>query len=178
MIFLDLDGVLADFVTAACNIHRRPFYKALEWDFFKEWGYNDDQFWDPINNLGKNFYQFHVHPYPWAYALWNEVRATGEEVVILTNSSDNGPGMVGKMAWIQNHLAGIKGNEVIFCAKKHLLARPDRLLIDDNEKNIMDFEAAGGRGILFPRPWNSNHELADDPLSFLKSKLYPSEVSL
>jgi hypothetical protein len=37
---------------------------------------------------------------------------------------------------------------------KELLARPDTLLIDDNEKNISAFRKSGGMAITVPRPWN------------------------
>jgi 5'(3')-deoxyribonucleotidase len=52
-----------------------------------------------------------------------------------------------------------------------MCARSDQLLIDDNDTNVERFRARGGRAILFPRPWNRNHELSGDPMSHLREEL-------
>jgi hypothetical protein len=44
---------------------------------------------------------------------------------------------------------------------KASVAGPGKILIDDKNENIDEWEAAGGIGILYPRPWN---RLAGNPL--------------
>lgn len=38
---------------------------------------------------------------------------------------------------------------------------PNQILIDDRDKNVDHFIAAGGNAILFPQVWNSNHAVQD-----------------
>tara|TARA_B100000700_G_C14367978_1_gene544625 strand:+ start:90 stop:317 length:228 start_codon:yes stop_codon:yes gene_type:complete len=44
---------------------------------------------------------------------------------------------------------------------KHLLAKPDVVLIDDSDEKCRKFIEAGGHAILLPQPWNANHGLVD-----------------
>ena len=46
-----------------------------------------------------------------------------------------------------------------------------KLLIDDNDTNVDRFRERGGRAILFPQPWNRNHSLAEDRMSYLEDEL-------
>ena len=55
--------------------------------------------------------------------------------------------------------------------QKHLLAGPNRILIDDNDRNIEAFRAAGGIGILFPQPWNANHESQTNKTAYVQECL-------
>ena len=54
---------------------------------------------------------------------------------------------------------------------KWICARPDQLLIDDNDTNIDNFRDRGGHGILFPQPWNRNHGLVEDRMGYLREEL-------
>jgi hypothetical protein len=49
---------------------------------------------------------------------------------------------------------------MIFTAAKKFLAGPDRLLIDDRDRNVEEFVAGGGHAILLPRLHNADHRLA------------------
>lgn len=54
----------------------------------------------------------------------------------------------GKSAWIRTHL-GLEKNQWMICRSKWIIARSDRLLIDDHDKNCTRFVGAGGRAFLF-----------------------------
>ena len=45
MIFLDMDGVVADFVGAACKVHGKEVEGVGCWNFFEKWGISEDEFW-------------------------------------------------------------------------------------------------------------------------------------
>ena len=49
------------------------------------------------------------------------------------------------------------------------------ILVDDNEGNIRDAEAAGVKGILFPRPWNSSRSEMKDVLEKLTELVMEAE---
>jgi hypothetical protein len=54
---------------------------------------------------------------------------------------------------------------VIPTRHKRLLARTDRLLIDDSDANCTQFREKGGWAVLVPRVWNSLHEEATEDAS-------------
>lgn len=163
MIFLDLDGVIAEFAYAACDVHGKP-HNVQKWDFFTDWGMTEEEFWRPINRLGEKFYPFYVNPTPWAQELIAKVKDSDSHVMVCTDSSANMPGIHGKYLWIQ-HVFG-PDIKVSYTSEKHLLAAPGRLLIDDNPKNCERFAMFGGSALLFPRPWNAAYH-TDPNASYL-----------
>ena len=63
----------------------------------------------------------------------------------------------GKYAWVLDNLPEWIHDQVIMIqGGKEALAKPDTILIDDNESNVDAFADAGGVGILMPQPWNGN----------------------
>ena len=73
------------------------------------------------------------------------------------------------MEWIHAHFPSWMHRQYAITPRKHLFARPDALLIDDVEENILDFEAGGGHGVLVPRPWN--RLWAVDPFDAVEQQL-------
>jgi len=70
-------------------------------------------------------------------------------------SPSRGPGCrSGKIHWSQ-HVLGIDEDRIRFSSNKSDYARPGDILIDDNEKNIEEWENEGGIGVLWPQRWNS-----------------------
>jgi len=69
--------------------------------------------------------------------------------------------LAGKYNWIIDHFPNEMHRNFSMCPVKHLCAAPDALLIDDSNKNVSEFKAAGGQTILMPRPWNNLHYLGD-----------------
>ncbi len=63
--------------------------------------------------------------------------------------------MAGKYNWIVDHFPPQLHTHFSMCPVKRLCAAPDTLLIDDSDKNVDEFRAAGGQAVLMPRPWNS-----------------------
>ena len=84
--------------------------------------------------------------------------------------------LAGKLEWIHAHFPSWMHRQYAITPRKHLFARPDALLIDDVEENILDFEAGGGHGVLVPRPgtgcgewthstrWNSSWKFSSSQL--------------
>jgi 5'(3')-deoxyribonucleotidase len=78
--------------------------------------------------------------------------------------------MPGKMMWLKREWPDVvKEKRVIICAGSEVkasVAGPGKILIDDKNENIDEWEAAGGMGILYPRPWNRAAHVAY-PLEYL-----------
>ena len=163
-VFFDLDGVLANFVGGALRLHNRDHDVPVEscrWNFMTQLGFtgeNDPAFWAP---LGFDFWAG-LSPYSDGMAL---LRATEQrfakdgvgEIGLLTSPCDT-PGCVdGKRAWVAKHLPSYRRKLFVGSAKQ-LFAGPGKLLIDDHDSNVNAFEAAGGRAVQPPRPWNRHRE--------------------
>lgn len=169
MIILDMDGVLANFNSAANRVHNLPDIQATEWNWYHKHGMTDEEFWKKIHLFGDEFYRDWVHPYPWCGEVMRLVREA-DDFVIMTAPSDHPAGYSGKKVWIERHLADVSPKQIIVGSQKQLLAKGCRLLIDDNVDNIRSFRNAGGNGFLFPQPWN-NPDLVGDRMRLLELKL-------
>jgi 5'(3')-deoxyribonucleotidase len=158
--FLDMDGVLADFVTAACLAHgrRSPYINPAnlgKFDLEKLWGISLDEFWKPIDNEG---FWYEIPPMHDAERYVQIAEENFDEVVILTDPGESIYSFLGKKDWLSRHFPRYK-NRIIFASAsaKKLMAAPGRFLIDDRDENVKQFNERGGIGILVPRPWNAGH---------------------
>lgn len=138
-LFLDLDGVMADFDGA--------FEPMFGFDH-REAG--DEKMWAAINEYGTYFRD--LPPCPDALAFYNLLTDTrGIEPVILTACplSDFHGVAEQKRGWVREHL----GDDVpiVFSpgskSKPLYMHRPGDILIDDFEANIRRWKKAGGVGI-------------------------------
>lgn len=176
---LDQDGVLADFLGGVSHAHGRTFpYDDPRWhgvwDAEKLWGITAEEFWAPCD--GSTFWD-DLAKTDEADALVSSVcRLFGESnVAILTAPSKSLYCIPGKRSWIDRYYPKLAKN-MIFGSAKRFLAAPTRLLIDDRDKNVDDYIAAGGPAILMPRMWNRNYRLAAESLDYVlhQIKLYTS----
>lgn len=86
--------------------------------------------------------------------------------VYYLSSPEYGAGCVaGKVTWIEKQ-HGAAFNRYILTTHKTLLAQQNAVLIDDTQKNVDQFIAAGGQAILFQQPWNG-HTTPDPDLTCL-----------
>lgn len=148
--YLDLDGVLVDFVAGALAIHGADIEPGqVRWDFWTQLGMDESAFWAP---MGFDF---------WAGLGWTAegkellhgVEAIfGEKVLLMTSGLL--PGAVeGKATWIRRELPEYTRRFFVGAAK-HLTAGPGKVLLDDHDGNTDRFAAHGGRAVLVPRSWN------------------------
>lgn len=176
--YCDLDGVLADFVTGACEHHGvpNPYYisgvRNIEmlgvWDFTNKVTdlTHGVDFWD---GLGYDFWLgLDMMPDAMKIILAINTILYDHEIIIATSPSQNIGCMDGKRDWAA---AWVPGLDVIPIKRKELLAKPGTLLIDDNDKNCERFRANGGQAILLPRLWNSRHEEACNSTEILIKEL-------
>jgi hypothetical protein len=123
MLFVDLDGVLADFNAAYLAV------AGEQADWTLEWGPARAANWEPINRT-KMFYA-NLPLMPDALELWGYVAR--HEPIILTGIPSAGYGGVDmqKRAWVATHLG--EGVGVITCPSKDksLYCTPGDILIDD-----------------------------------------------
>ncbi len=175
-IFLDMDGVLTDFVSAALRLHGR--LEALEdWpegerDIPRILKLSRTQYWKLIDEQGADFWAS-LKPFEWFSQLVGLVREFAP-ITILTAPSISPSSLEGKVRWLYEHFPRENGrvfNSYLIGSQKDLVARSKRVLIDDADINVEAFRAAGGEAILFPQLWNSNFAI-QDRLEYVRTELH------
>lgn len=147
-IYCDMDGVLIDFDKG---------YKELTGHELDGTHRTDDNFWDPINSAG---YDFWIN-LPWAHdgkELWNYISKYEPE--LLSAPSRQNESRVAKHNWVDRELPGVKLNLRNAKHKKDF-ASPTSILIDDRIDNVTGWREAGGIGI--------HHINTEDTVKQLKS---------
>ena len=150
-VFLDVDGVLADFCSAAyfrCNCMLPPVGNDPTWNIPEVCGITEEQFWQKVDLYTVWRY---LRPYPGC----REFVARLGNVTLCTKSGPSPEFATARMEWIDEHIGKypviiLRGN-----VSKGIFAGPGRLLIDDNPAFVKEFTDAGGEAVLVKRPWNS-----------------------
>lgn len=172
-IFLDMDGVLADFVGAACRVHNRTCYDKREhmgeFSLEKCWGISAAEFWAPTDS-----FDFWMNLDKTAEAdmiVETAVDIVGwENVAILTIPSDLPECINAKKEWIKFYYPRL-AKQMIFAYDKGFIADPGKLLVDDRDRNVEDWKAVGGDAILVPRPWNKYWQYWDTAYNVVEREL-------
>lgn len=144
--YVDLDGVLADFVSAAEKVLGRKVIitagaKKLnnaDWRAIRA----DEDFWIamPFLRSGRK--------------LWSHIRKQRPFILSALPVSNTEWAIEGKLLWIGRNLPEVSKDRIILVERKDKkkfamnAGRRPNLLIDDNSKNIREWEAAGGMGVL------------------------------
>ena len=165
MWFVDMDGILVDFVGGACRTHNRPSpydspAAAGVWHIERLWQMPPQEFWAPLGYADW-----------WANLDWTpdgrQILALIEDlsskapVYLLTAGAGSPESLAGKRRWIDRHIPEYR-DRLITTRHKHLLSQPGRVLVDDHDWNADSWCLAGGVGVLIPRPWNRRHEENQD----------------
>jgi len=161
--FLDMDGVLADFLGGCCRAHNRPspYTDPKSFGIFELetlFGISGSKFWEPCN--GASFWD-DLDKMPDADDIVRLATSVFgvQNIAILTAPSMSSYCVPGKRRWIKRQFPQFS-DQMIFTGAKRFLAGPDRVLIDDRSRNIEDFRQAGGTAITVPRLWNDFHLFA------------------
>ena len=161
MIFVDIDGVLADFVTAAFSVHGKIYdpeaYPRKEWSISKVLGVSDREFWRRIDFAGESFWE-NLDLFPHGIEMLGML-SKYDEICFATSPSSSPASYSGKRRWLQK--MGFDLIPAMFGSKKHLMAGPGRILIDDSPHNCEQWQKHGGTAILFKQVWNTEEEIND-----------------
>jgi rfaE bifunctional protein nucleotidyltransferase chain/domain len=152
---IDLDGVLVDTHGAMARLlglDLRPETLKGRWEL------------DRVFNLPSDWFAM-FGPDFWESAPWTsdgrDILHVGldhfppESVFLCSSPTRDSSSAMGKLRWIERHLDESWLRRYVLTPCKHLLARPNVVLIDDCDANVRQFVGLGGQAILVPRPWNS-----------------------
>ncbi len=169
-IYLDIDGVLADFVTGSIEACDLPLThdQVTEWDYYKPY-MEAKEFWKCIH--AQQYFWEDLPVYPWAHDLVKMLSEFGEIVYCSDPSSDD-EAASGKIKWLKRHgFLKPDGKNFVLTPCKWLLAGPERVLVDDYGYNTAAFSRQGGAAILFPQPWNHGRALPYDRVEVVRDWL-------
>jgi hypothetical protein len=147
-IYLDVDGVLADWQTAAIKaVGLDPGSAAVKGILAKNPRQMEnlpgfERMSSCIADLGTKFWE-DLQPFPWTTQLIKlATDAVGvENVALLTNPGKYAHACTGKFIWWQKHCSQLK---CVITKDKYLLARPDVILVDDDARKLHEFQTYGG----------------------------------
>ena len=137
-LFFDMDGVVADFNGFILAEYGQPFTSL-----------DNKEIWNDLVEKYPRLYQS-LRPLEQGISLWNHLRplkptfltAIPSRVRFVHAAED-------KFAWGRQHLDGAPIVFGPYARDKQFHARPGDVLIDDNPMNIMQWNAAGGIGLIF-----------------------------
>ena len=167
-VMLDLDGVLVDFRRGVCEAFGRDD-PSDSWTFWENW--EGVTFKDVNDCCNESF---------WANLKWTHegidiFKAVFEkytnDIYLLTTPMPNLGSWTGKAQWVNKYIPVFNKRLIVTPVPKKLFADPDTLLIDDKDESIAEFVAAGGHGILVPRPWNELRGWSGETLQVVKNSL-------
>ncbi len=174
-IFLDMDGVLTDFVGAVLSLQGQKdllsTWPSGERNIHSVLGISKSEFWRIVENQGADFWA-NLPEFEWSKNLVDLVRQFAP-MTILTSPSLSPSCFEGKVRWLYENFPKVNGkrfSDFLIGRPKELLAGPRRVLIDDSEANVAAFQIAGGEAILFPQPWNANFAIRDR-LGYVQAQL-------
>lgn len=159
-IFLDMDGVLVDFVKGAATLLGIEPNKFPSANRPKDKEF-DNKLWSAVRSYEKagNKFWLDLDPMPDFKLLWNYVK--GYDPEILTATGDHGTATVEKNKWSASHLGkDIVVHTVNHSRDKGKYAVNNGILIDDRQRSIDAWVDGGGIGIL--------HKNAGDTIKQLK----------
>ena len=150
MMFLDMDGVIADFNNGFKG--KKPESVSKMWKIVEKEG---EDFWKDLKL------------FPGAKTLWNYVKDY-DPIILSAHPYNRGEKMTkdaieGKRWWLAKHFGKAVAEKAIIKTRgdKKNYAHSNAILIDDIKKNIVEFESAGGTGILYTGAAAAIKELKD-----------------
>jgi hypothetical protein len=146
-IYCDMDSVLVDFDLG---------YQELTGMTTQQADANGvEAFWEPLTKAGAKFW-ITLQWMPDGKQLWDYIKKYNP--ILLSAPSREESSKLGKRVWVKRELPGVK-LILKYAPQKQEYATPTSILIDDRQKNIDQWEAAGGIGILHTNTPNTIKQL-------------------
>ena len=145
IVYVDMDGVLADFEEGFRKISGGISCKSL----------SDTELWSIIDTHGKSKFFSELEWMPGGKELWSFVTQNFLQVKILSalGKSDkvDKQTSTGKIQWLRSHIPSLQPDDIILVDNKHRkrhYSKPVDIMIDDTEVVISEWIKKGGIGIL------------------------------
>ena len=160
IVFIDMDGVVADFNGRVLELAGTLGVKGQP-GIYEVAGISDERMWE-IVNADPDFWPG-LNLYPWAFKLVDGVaQMVGRKNTYFFTSPCRDPNSTsGKTRWIYKHFPKYK-RQLFIGAHKWQCASHRTILIDDKDTMVTKFHEYGGRALTFPQRWNALHMIPDN----------------
>ncbi len=177
-IFLDLDGVLVNFIGAVEDLLGVDLKDLDSRSMGKYLGISDQEIWEEINNDGSRFWS-QAELYPWAQETLDICYNTTPDLFLATSPSNHPSCVKGKHELILNKMPKELHRRFFLGPHKERFAKDhNTILIDDSDKNCKAFRDAGGTAIVFPQLWNSAADHVSNRMDYLRHQLSPGKPDI
>lgn len=154
---IDLDGVCYDFAEDArvvcaehLNVSVESLAPAAKWNFFHEWGFDNELFWKLfLEDMHRGRAWRQRPPYDGTVESLTHLRDQGDKIVIVTSRKGAEPATA---EWVRTFDIPY---DALVIGEDKTLARVD-LLLDDWERNWREMTAHGTPCVLMDRLWNQH----------------------
>lgn len=162
LVYLDVDGVLADFIGQCERYFDRRLEdgKRADWYFYRAWGMTDASFWKEVENFGFSFWA-EMPVLESGRAMLKVLNSFGRQidVCLLTAVAPIPSAMAGRMSWVRRNFPQFVQRMIVCPTKlKTRLAAPGRVLIDDCQDTVENWKLLGGKALLWPGPANARFQ--------------------
>lgn len=158
-LFLDLDGVIVDFVGGILSQHslQMPTFDGV-YELNKIFGFDvlkdvQSEFWAWLDwtHDGRHILQL-------AKRYFNDIYlVTSLPSFVTEDIEQDVPAAIGKLEWVSREIPELR-SKLVLCTDKNFGAASNHILLDDSVTNVNNFRREGGRAILVPRPWNVDRD--------------------
>ena len=143
-IFLDMDGVVADFDTFASNLLGRQIgWHQSKFDLTKDE-------WEKLGAVDRLYYQLPLMPDATKLVAYVKSLSTRFNVQFLTavpRRTTMPEARADKQAWVDKYFPGMRMDIGPYSHDKQKWCSPGDILVDDRPSNIEEWKAAGGIAI-------------------------------
>lgn len=147
-IYCDMDGVLVDFEKGYTELTNTTPSKSFD---------GKAEFWEPINKAGAEWWA-NLDWMSDGQTLWSYIKKY--KPYILSAPSWDPSSRVGKEAWCRMNIPNQYKKLLLYPRnQKQLFAAEDKILIDDMEQTINEWNKSGGIGILHTSATNTIKQL-------------------
>ena len=158
IVFVDLDGVLCDFVGGVLKLHglEMPNFNGA-YDISDVLGMSVNKFWGAINEKDDFWATLEKTADSDEILQILEKSFGTSNIFFLSSPQNNSACYKGKIEWVIKNYSAYK-KRLILTGHKHLLASKGRYLVDDSEVNCAKFSSRGGKSFLYGRAWNRSYK--------------------
>ncbi len=154
-VYIDMDGVLCDFLGAVSTSLNIPIKTHQDWEIHRE------ACWQTIAQQGESFWA-NLKWLPGAKKMWESIEAICDPIILSaypTIKDMRQDAIIGKILWLSGNISDKVAMRAIIChvSEKQLYKGNNNIIIDDNKQTIDQWHPS--TGILHIDPTNSMNKL-------------------